>query len=63
MQKSLRDVGSFSQAGEVGEGPAHPQTDEEELGDELEEDEELLVASVEPLTRWHAPVAFFSSFH
>lgn len=28
------DVGSFGQAGEVDEGSAHPQTDEEELGDE-----------------------------
>lgn len=35
MQMSLRDVGSFGQSGEVEEGPAHPQTDEEELRDEL----------------------------
>lgn len=46
MQMSLRDVGSFGQAGEVEEGSAHPQTDEEELRDELEVDEELLVAQV-----------------
>lgn len=46
MQLSLRDVGSFGQAAEVGKGSAHPQTDEEELGDELEVDEELLVPSV-----------------
>lgn len=42
---SLRDVGSFGQAGEVDKGSAHPQADEEELGDELEVDEELLVGS------------------
>lgn len=35
MQMSLRDMGSFGQPGEVNEGPAHPQTDEEELRDEL----------------------------
>lgn len=32
---SLRDMGSFGQPDEVDEGPAHPQTDEEELWDEL----------------------------
>lgn len=36
---SLRDMGSFGQAGQVEEGSAHPQTDEEELGDELKVDE------------------------
>lgn len=35
MQISLRDVGSFGQPDKVEEGPTHPQTDEEELRDEL----------------------------
>lgn len=42
---SLRDVGSFGQAGQVDKGSAHPQTDEEELGDELKVDEELSLVS------------------
>lgn len=54
MQMSLRYVGSFGQAGEVDKGPAHPQTDEEELGDELEVDEELLVC------QWPPRSPFFS---
>lgn len=57
MQMSLRDVGSFGQAGEVDEGSAHPQTDEEELGDELEVDEELLVAQVSVVAFVHVRVS------
>lgn len=52
----LRYVGSFGQAGEVDKGPAHPQADEEELGDELEVDEEPSVCQWPP----HSPFFSFS---
>lgn len=35
MWKSLRDMGSFGQPDQIQKCPAHSQTDEEELGDEL----------------------------
>lgn len=39
-------MGSFGQTDQVDKGSAHPQTDEDELGDELKIDEELLVVSI-----------------
>lgn len=59
---SLRDVGSFGQAGEVGKGSAHPQTDEEKLRDELEVDKGLLVVSVAVHVSGHQGAFFFVFF-
>lgn len=63
---SLHDVGSFGQPGEVEEGPAHPQTDEEELWDELWAKKTkscqrwIEYRSTDPLLFFHhiAPLAF-----
>lgn len=40
VERSLRNMGSFGQSDQIEERPAHSQTDEEELWDELKKDED-----------------------